>query len=168
MCLYVLSSVLCCPIMCLYVLSSVLCCPIKCLYVLNSVLCCSIMCLYVLSSVLCCPIKCLYVLSSLLCCPIMCLYALSSVLCCPLRFPHKRIDRFVFTSSCLQQGSRLIYVFSVCLLIAVSNIYCVVLCFCLFVFIMLPVSLDCPFFITPSVLQKLKKKKYITKRAVFF
>ena len=105
------------------------------------------------------------------CCPIMCLYVLSSVLCCPLRFPHKRNDRFVLTSSCLQQVSSLIYVFSVCLLIAVSNTYCVVLCFCLFVFILC--TLCCQFlwivhFWLPLRYYKNRWKKYIAKTAVSF
>ena len=45
--------------------------------------------------------------------------------------------------------------FSVCLGIVVSNIYCVLLCFCIvfrcLVYIMLLVSLVFPFLITPSV-----------------
>ena len=44
----------------------------------------------------------------------MCLYVLSSVLWCPLRFPHGNNVRFVFTSSCLLEGSFLVCV--VCLL----------------------------------------------------
>ena len=52
---------------------------------------------------------------SFLCCPIMCLYVLSSVLWCPLRFPHTNDVRFVFSSSCLYEGSCLIYVICVCL-----------------------------------------------------
>ena len=47
--------------------------------------------------------------------PIICLYVLDSVLLCPLQFPHKNDVLFVFTSSCLQKGSCLIYVISVCL-----------------------------------------------------
>ena len=63
---------------------------------------------------------------------------------------------FVFISSCFKKGSCLIYVICVCLLIVVFNTYCVF--FCLFVIIfyivcpILPVSLDCPFFIAPSAL----------------
>ena len=68
---------------------------------------------------------------SFLCCTIMCLYVLSSVLWCPLRFPHKNDVRFVFTSSCLQEGSCLIYVICVCLCIGVYNTYCVVFLLCL-------------------------------------
>ena len=49
-------------------------------------------------------------------------YVLSSVLGCPLRFPHVWL---VFISSCF------IYVICVCLRIVVSNIYCVVVLFCL-------------------------------------
>ena len=61
-----------------------------------------------------------------LCCPIMCLYLLSSVLLCSLRFPHENDVRFVFTSSCLQEGSCLIYVICVCLCIVVFNTYYIV------------------------------------------
>jgi len=43
-----------------------------------------------------------------------------------------------------------IYVICVCLRIVVSNTYCVVF-FLRLVYPMLPVSLDCPFFIAPSV-----------------
>ena len=66
----------------------------------------------------------------------------------------------VFTSSCLQEGSCLIYVIFVCLRIVVSNTYCVVF-FALFfvvlclVYPMLPVSLDCPFLIAPSAFSNL-------------
>jgi hypothetical protein len=52
------------------------------------------------------------------------------------------------------EGSCRIYVICVCLRIVVSNTYCVVyFCFvCLRpVYPMLPVSLDCQFFIAPSV-----------------
>ena len=76
----------------------------------------------------------------------MCLYILSSVLSCPLRFPHENDVRFVFTSSCLYESACLLYVICVCLRIVVSNTYCVVFLFC-----MLPVSLDCPFLIARSV-----------------
>ena len=38
----------------------------------------------------------------------------------------KNDPRFVFTSSCLQEGSYLIYFIGVCLRIVVSNTYCVV------------------------------------------
>ena len=41
--------------------------------------------------------------------------------------PHKNYVRFVFTSSCLKEGSCLIYVICVCLRVMVSNTYCVVL-----------------------------------------
>ena len=61
------------------------------------------------------------------CCSIMCLYVLSSV----LWFPHKNDVWFVFTSSCLQEGSFLIYVIYICLLITVSNTYCLVFFFVL-------------------------------------
>ena len=46
----------------------------------------------------------------------------------PLRFPHKNCFRFVFTSSCLLEGSCLTYIICVCLRIVVSNTYCVVFC----------------------------------------
>ena len=60
-----------------------------------------------------------------LCSPIMCLYVLSFfVLWCPLRFLHKNDIWFVFTSSCLQKGLRLIYAIYVCFSIVVSNTYC--------------------------------------------
>jgi hypothetical protein len=79
------------------------------------------------------------------------------LLCVPLRFPHKNDVRFVFSSSCFRRGACLIYVIFVCLSVVVSNTYCVVFLFCLSSFLlrlvypMLPVSLDCPFFIAPSV-----------------
>ena len=57
---------------------------------------------------------------------------------------------FVFTFSCLLEGSNLVYVISVYLHLVVSNTYCVVFLFCLSSS-MLPVSLDCPFLIAPSV-----------------
>ena len=60
--------------------------------------------------------------------PIMGLYVLNFVLECQLRFPHKNYVRFVYASSCLLEGSCLIYVICVCLCIVVSNTYCVVLC----------------------------------------
>ena len=67
----------------------------------------------------------------------------------------KKTDvRVVFTSSCLYEGSCLIYVVCACLRIVVSNTYCVVLHFCFvclcLVYPMLPVSLDSPFLIAPS------------------
>jgi hypothetical protein len=68
-------------------------------------------------------------LFSFLCYPIMCHYLQSSVLWCPLWFPHKNYVWFAFTSSCLQEGSCLIYVICVCLRIVVSNTYCVVFFF---------------------------------------
>ena len=54
--------------------------------------------------------------------------------------------RFVFTSSCLQEGLCIIYVICVCLPIMVSNTYCIVFLFCFpsSGVLMLPVSLDCP------------------------
>jgi hypothetical protein len=50
------------------------------------------------------------------------LYVLSSVLWCPLRFPHKNDVQFVFNSSCLEEGSCLIYVSCVYLYIVVYNV----------------------------------------------
>ena len=87
-------------------------------------------------------------LFSFLCCPIICLYVLSSVFWCPLRFPHKKDVRFVFTSSCLQEGSCLIYV--ICVFGVQWSPTHIVLCFC-FVFLRLVASFsglsisDCPF-----------------------
>jgi hypothetical protein len=74
--------------------------------------------------------------------PIICLYVLCSVLCCPLRFLYKNSLPYVFTSSCLYEGSCLIYVICVCMCTVVSNTY---------VYPMLPVFLDCPFLVAPSV-----------------
>ena len=64
-------------------------------------------------------------LFSVLCSPNMCLYVLGSV----LWFPHTSDGWFVFTSSCLLEGSCLINVICVCLRIVVSNAHCV--CFLL-------------------------------------
>ena len=61
----------------------------------------------------------------------MCLFAPSVVLWCSLRFPHKNDVHFVFTSSCLLEGSCHIYVACVCLCVVVSNTYCVVCLVCL-------------------------------------
>ena len=91
---------------------------------------------------------------SFLCSPIMCLHFLNSVLWCPLRFPHNNDVRFFFTSSCLEEGSCLIYVIYACFGIVVSNTYCVfvllVIVLCL-VYLVLPVSLDGSFVIASSV-----------------
>ena len=78
----------------------------------------------------------------------------------------------VFTSSCLWEGSCLIYVIFVCLRIVVSNTYCVVfmLCFsssCL-LYPMLPVSLDCPFLIAPSAFSNLYFIKHFIIRKSYF
>ena len=73
-----------------------------------------------------------------------------------MRFLHIKYARFVFISSCLCEGSCLIYVICACLRIVVSYTYRVVF-FCsaifvmCFVYPMLLVSLDCPFSIAPSV-----------------
>jgi hypothetical protein len=61
----------------------------------------------------------------------MCLFAPSVVLWCSLRFPHNNDVHFVFTSSCLLEGSCHIYVVCVCLCVVVSNTYCVVCLVCL-------------------------------------
>jgi len=58
--------------------------------------------------------------------------------------------RFVFASNCLWEGSCLIYVVCNYLHRVVSNTYCVVVCFGT-VCPVLPISLDCPFLIAPSV-----------------
>ena len=73
---------------------------------------------------------------------------------CPLLIAHSVFSN-VFTSSCLYEGSCLINVICICLRIVVSNTYCGVF-FVLFFFVlctlyMLPVSLDCPLLIVPSV-----------------
>jgi hypothetical protein len=75
---------------------------------------------------------------------IMWLYVLSSVLWCP-----RRNDvLFVFSPSCLREGSCFIYVICVCLCIVVSNSYRVVFCFVVrLVCPVLPVSLYCPFWL---------------------
>ena len=58
----------------------------------------------------------------------MCLYLLRSEFrVVKLRFPHKHDVRFMFTSSCLWEGSCLIYVVCVCLRLVVFD--SVVLCF---------------------------------------
>ena len=113
------------------------------------------------------------------CCPILYIYVLSPALWCMLRFPHKHDGLFFYTSSWLYDGSCLIYVtcaclrnvlcfcfvctsccvpyvICVCLHIVVSNQYCVMVFFNCFFFVLctlcwLPVSLDCPFVIAPSV-----------------
>jgi hypothetical protein len=70
---------------------------------------------------------------------------------------HKQDARCVFTSSCLQEDSCLIYTSCIWLLIVVYNTYCVVVFLFFFVFVlclrypMLPVSLGCSFSIAPSV-----------------
>ena len=57
--------------------------------------------------------------------------------------------RYVFTSSCLQECSCLVYVICVCLHIVMSITYCVV--FLRLVYPMFPISLDSTFLIAPSV-----------------
>ena len=65
---------------------------------------------------------------------IMCLYVLSSVMWCPLLLLHRNDIRFVFTSSCLWEGSCLINVVCACLRIVVSNLTQHILCLFLFCF----------------------------------
>jgi hypothetical protein len=90
------------------------------------------------------------------CCHIMCL--LFSVPCCDVLYDSRNNNDFlfVFISSCFKKGACLIYVISVCLLIVVSNTYCVFVCLFVIIFYIvcpiLPVSLDCPSFIAPSAL----------------
>jgi hypothetical protein len=64
-------------------------------------------------------------LFTLLCCSITCLFVPSSALWCPLRFPHENDVRFVFASSCLWEGRRLIHLVYVCLSAVVPMICCV-------------------------------------------
>ena len=73
----------------------------------------------------------------------MCLYVLNSVLWWQLRLLHKNDVRFVFTSSCLLEGSCLIYV--------------ICLCFCIVVFCFLPpvCTLCCQFFLFNTAFQVL-------------
>jgi hypothetical protein len=97
--------------------SRLLCCPIMCLYVLCSVLCVFTFC-----------VPCYVSLRSVS--RVMCLYVLCSVLWSQLRLHYKNYVRFVFISSCLYDGSCLIYVMCVWLRIVVSNTYCVVFLLC--------------------------------------
>jgi hypothetical protein len=55
---------------------------------------------------------------------------------------------FVFTSSCLEEGSCLIYVICVCFRLATHIVFC--FAFLRLVCPMLPDSLDCPFLNAPS------------------
>ena len=64
-----------------------------------------------------------------LCCPIRCLYILNSMLWCPLWFSYENV-LFIYTFSCLWEGSCLIYVIWVSLCIVMSNAYCVVFLLC--------------------------------------
>ena len=73
---------------------------------------------------------------------------------CPLRLPNANDVRFVFTYSCVWENSYLIYVICVCFRIVVSNAYCVGFYFVFFVSalcLVLPVFLDCPFLMAPSI-----------------
>ncbi len=90
----------------------------------------------------------------------MCYYVLSFELWCPLRFPQKNDVRFVFTSGCLKEGAyfrlfeggSMSYLRYLCLFVYsdVQHILCCVFVLCFFVLCTL--TLDCPFFIAPSVL----------------
>jgi hypothetical protein len=84
---------------------------------------------------------------SFLCFPIMCFTF--RVPCCDVRNDFR--IKIMFGSSLLPVVCRrtLTYVICVSLYIVVSNTYCAVFLFCIFV--LLPISLDCPFFIGPSV-----------------
>jgi hypothetical protein len=95
---------------------------------------------------------------------IICLYVLISALWCSIRFLHINDVRFVFASSCLYEGSCLIYVICVCLGILVSTtlLYFCFVFLCL-VYLILPVSLDCSFLIVPSVFSNV----YLQIRVVY-
>ena len=73
------------------------------------------------------------------------LYMGSLFFICPLRFSHKNDVQFVFSSSCLQENSCLIYIMCVYLCTKVSNTYCVVYLFCFSSSCVTCVALDCPF-----------------------
>jgi hypothetical protein len=87
------------------------------------------------------------------CCSIMCLYVLIFVLWCPLRFPHT----MMFVSSLSPVVCRRTHVLFTLFVFVCALWYPahIVLCFCFvclrLVYSMLPVSLDCPFLIAPSV-----------------
>ena len=82
----------------------------------------------------------------------MSLSVLCSVLWRLLLFQHKIDVRSLFTPSCLLEDQCLIYVICVCLRIVESNLTHIVFFVCLrLVYHMLPVSLDCPLLIAPSV-----------------
>ena len=87
--------------------------------------------------------------SSFFCYPVVCLCVLGFVLLCPLRFPHVR---FVFISSCLL-GWRISHLRYLCLFACsgVQHILCVCFVLLRLVCLVLPISLDFPIFIPPSV-----------------
>jgi hypothetical protein len=87
------------------------------------------------------------------CCPVMCLYVLSSVLWCPLRYLHTNDVRFVFTSSCLWEGSCLISV--ICVFVLFIFVLCIM-------YAMLPVSLDCSCLIALSVFSNIYLNKSVS------
>jgi len=91
---------------------------------------------------------------SFLWCPIMCLYVLNSVLWCPLRVQHKK-RRSIPSLPPADVGGIMSYLHYLCLLphSGIRHILCCVFALFFFrlVYPMLPVSLDCPFWIAPSV-----------------
>ena len=98
----------------------------------------------------------------------------TSVLWCLLRFPYNNDVRFVFTSSCLFVCKLVSYLRYLCSLrIVVSNTYYVV-SFVLFVFVlcfvylMLQVSLDFPFLISPSVFSNIYLHNYYLLNVISF
>ena len=90
------------------------------------------------------------------CVVLLCVYVPSSVVWCPLRFPQIKKCPVRLYLQLFVWGSCLFNTMCMCLRIVVSNTYCVVFfCSCLPCVLclpMLPVSLDYPFFIAPSVL----------------
>jgi hypothetical protein len=123
--------------MCLYVLFSVLCCPIMCLYVLYSVLWCSLQfphkTMVFVSSFLWEGSGLIYVICA-------CLRVVVSNTCCV-------VFLICFSSSCVAYvASFSVFFFVLC------GLCCQFLCvFLRLVWPMLPVSLGCPFLITHSV-----------------
>ena len=88
-----------------------------------------------------------------LCCPNSCRYVLSSVLWCPLPFPYKNNVRFVLTFSAVCRRANVLY--TLFALLAHSGVQHILRCvFIRLVYHMLVVSLDCSFFIAPSVFSK--------------
>jgi hypothetical protein len=97
-------------------------------------------------------------LFSVLCCPIMCLKVLSSVLWCLLRLSHKNDVLCVFSSRlCVVCG---------CLCVVMSNVYCSVF-FLYLMYPMLPVSLECPLLIGPSIFSNVYFIPQLRKQFIF-